>query len=104
MSYERGERQRAPTHPGYVVRTELEELGMSITEAAGRLGVARPTLSQVVNENRSVSPEMALKLGRLFGNGTAVWMNMQTAYDLWAVEHDSAALRDARRVEPVHAG
>jgi plasmid maintenance system antidote protein VapI len=47
---------------------------------------------------------MALKLGRLFGNGTAVWMNMQTAYDLWAVEHDAAALRDARRVEPVHAG
>ncbi|HKK07921.1 MAG TPA: HigA family addiction module antitoxin [Gemmatimonadota bacterium] len=104
MSYERRQRQRAPTHPGYVVRTELEELGMSITEAAGRLGVSRPTLSQVVNENRSVSPEMALKLGRLFGNGTAVWMNMQTAHDLWAVEHDAAALRDARRVEPVHAG
>jgi antitoxin HigA-1 len=55
-----------------------------------------------VNENRSVSPEMALKLGRLFGNGTAVWMNMQTAFDLWAVEHDPASGRAARRVEPVH--
>jgi antitoxin HigA-1 len=102
MPFDRGERQRAPTHPGYVVHMELEELGMSITEAADRLGVARPTLSQVVNENRSVSPEMALKLGRLFGNGTAVWMNMQTAFDLWAVEHDPASGRAARRVEPVH--
>lgn len=102
MSYKRGDLERRPTHPGYVVRVELEELGMSITEAAGRLGVARPTLSQLVNERKRVSPEMALKLGRFFGNGTELWLNMQTRYDRWEVEHDGRALREADRVEPVH--
>ncbi len=103
MSYNRGKMQRRPTHPGYVIRMELDELGMSISEAAMRLGVTRPTLSQLVNQNRSVSPEMALKLGRFFGNGTELWMNMQTRYDRWEVEHDKRALREAKRVEPVHA-
>lgn len=103
MAYEREETQRRPTHPGYVVRIELEELGMTVTEAAERLGVARPTLSQLVNENKRVSPKMALKLGRFLGNGTELWMNMQTRYDQWEVEHDPKALREAHRVEPVHS-
>lgn len=102
MSYDRRAIARRPTHPGYVVRLELEELGLSVTEAADRLGVSRPTLSALVNENRSVSPEMALKLGRFFGNGTELWMNMQTRYDRWEVEHDPEALRAAERVRPVH--
>lgn len=103
MSYEREETQRRPTHPGYVVRLELEEIGMTISEAAERLGVARPTLSQLVNENKRMSPEMALKLGRFFGNGTELWMNMQARYDQWEVEHDALALREAERIEPVDA-
>lgn len=103
MSYEREETQRRPTHPGYVVRLELEEIGMTISEAAERLGVARPTLSQLVNENKRMSPEMALKLGRFFGNGTELWMNMQARYDQWEVEHDALALREAERIEPVGA-
>lgn len=103
MSYSRREIERRPTHPGYVVRLELEELGMTVSEAADRLGVARPTLSRLVNERKRVSPEMALKLGRFFGNGTELWMNMQVRYDRWEVEHDPRALREAERVEPVHA-
>lgn len=101
MSYGRGETNRPPTHPGYVVRIELEELGMSVTEAAERLGVARPTLSQLVNENKRVSSEMALRLGRFFGNGTEIWMNMQARYDQWEVENDPDSLREADRIEPV---
>lgn len=101
MPYERRDADRRPTHPGFVVRMELEELGMSVTEAANRLGVARPTLSQLVNENKSVSPEMALRLGRFFGNGTDLWLEMQTRHDRWEVEHDPDALREARRVRPV---
>lgn len=102
MSYEREEMNRPPTHPGYVVRMELEELGMSVTEAADRLGVSRQSLSGLVNENRRVSPRMALKLGRFFGNGTDLWMNMQTTYDRWHVEHNEAALREADSVKPAH--
>lgn len=101
MTYQRGETKRRPTHPGYVVRMELDDLGMTVTEAAERLGVSRPTLSELVNENRSVSPRMALKLGRFFGNGTELWLNMQTRCDRWEVEHDAEARREADRVEPV---
>lgn len=103
MSHARGESDRQPTHPGYVVRLELEELGMTVSEAAERLGVARPTLSQLVNERKRVSPEMALRLGRFFGNGTEIWVNLQARYDRWEIEHDPRALREAERVEPVHA-
>jgi len=103
MSYARGETQRRPTHPGHVVRMELDELGMSVTEGADRLGVARPSLSQLVNERKRVSPQMALRLGRFFGNGAELWVNMQARYDLWEVEHDRQALREADRVEPVSA-
>lgn len=103
MSYERREPKRSPTHPGAVVGMELEELGLTITETARRLDVSRRTLSELVNERRAVSPEMALKLGRFFGNGTELWMNMQTRYDLWGVENDPQAQREADKVEPALA-
>jgi len=86
-----------------MVKIELEELGLTVTEAADRLGVARPTLSQLVNERKRVSPEMALRLGRFFGNGTELWMNMQARFDRWEVERDPDALREVERLEPVHA-
>lgn len=97
---DRRDPNRSPAHPGAVVRLELEELGLSITEAARRLHVSRRTLSELVNEGRGVSPEMALKLGRFFGNGTELWLAMQMAHDRWRVEHDEEALREADRIEP----
>lgn len=100
MTYERRGSRRAPSHPGVLVRLELEELGLSITEAADRLGVSRRTLSELVNCHRSMSPEMALRLGRFFGNGTELWMNMQTRHDTWSIEHDKDALEQADRIEP----
>ncbi len=100
MALPRRELNRPPSHPGAVVRLELEELGLSVTEAARRLHVSRRTLSELVNEGRGVSPEMALKLGRFFGNGTELWLAMQMAHDHWRVEHDEDALREAQRVEP----
>lgn len=100
MSLPRRETDRCPSHPGALVRIELEDLGMSITEAARRLRVSRRTLSELVNEGRGISPEMALKLGRFFGDGPEIWLRMQAAHDLWRVEHDEDALREAGRVEP----
>lgn len=100
MAYERGDLPRSPTHPGVVVRMELDELGLSVTEAAKRLGVSRRTLSELVNGGRGVSPEMALRLGRFFGNGPELWLNMQVQHDLWRVTRDSEAMRAAEGVEP----
>ena len=100
MPLPRRKLNRAPTHPGAVLRNELEELDLSITAAARRLHVSRRTLSELVNEGRAVSPEMALKLGRFFGNDTELWLAMQMAHDRWRVEHDEEALRAAEMVEP----
>ena len=73
---------------------------MTVTEAARRLRVSRRSLSELVNERRGVSPEMALRLGRFLGNGTEIWLNLQMRHDHWVVEHDPEALEAADDVEP----
>jgi len=76
--------KRAPIHPGVVLReTIFPHLGLGVKEAALRIGVTRQTLHRIVAEQSGVSPEMALRLGKFCGNGEQVWINMQTAYDLW---------------------
>ncbi len=72
-----------PCHPGQIVRHDcLEPLGLSVTEAARRLGVSRRQLSDIVNCRAGVSPEMAIRLGKAFGTGPEIWSRMQAAYDL----------------------
>jgi len=76
-----------PAHPGEVLRDMwLEPLGMSIAEAARRLGVTRKTLSLLVNGHASVSPEMAVRLSKALGTSAALWVNMQAQYDLAEAE------------------
>ena len=75
---------RAPIHPGALLRREaLPALKLSISQAARDLGVTRQFLHRLLNEQVPVSAEMALKIGRLCGNGPELWLNMQSAYDLW---------------------
>ena len=74
---------RNPVHPGRIVREDcLGELGLSVTEAAKRLGVGRAALSALVNERASISIEMAYRLSKAFGSTPDHWMRMQLAYDL----------------------
>jgi addiction module HigA family antidote len=76
----------APMHPGELLREEiLPALKRPKTEVAKLLGVSRPTLYDILNEEQPVTPEMALRLGKLCGNGPELWLNLQSAYDL-AVE------------------
>jgi antitoxin HigA-1 len=83
--------KRAPTHPGAILREDvLPALEMTQTEFAKRLGVSRLTVSEVLHEKRGVSPDMALRLGKLLGNGAGVWLRMQQALDLWQLEHSKA--------------
>lgn len=73
-----------PPHPGEVVKHEcLEPLGLTVTRAAEGLGVARQTLSALINERSRVSPEMAVCLTMAFGSTPETWLGLQTAYDLW---------------------
>jgi addiction module HigA family antidote len=72
-----------PPHPGLSVRHDcLEPLGLSVTEAAKRLGVSRKQLSDVVNGRSGISPEMAIRLDKAFGGGAETWFRLQAAFDL----------------------
>ena len=72
-----------PPHAGLSVRHDcLEPLGLSVTEAAKRLGVSRKQLSDLVNCHAGVSPEMAIRLDKAFGGGADTWLRLQAAYDL----------------------
>ena len=77
-----------PPHPGETLREDiLPALSLSVTDAANQLGVARPSLSKVLNGHVAISPEMALRIEKWLGvenGGSAdVWLAEQTAYDLW---------------------
>lgn len=75
---------RKPTHPGDVLLEDvIKLLGLSITEAAHRLGVTRKTLSEFVNEKSSLSPQMALRIAEATKTSPESWLNMQTKLDLW---------------------
>jgi addiction module HigA family antidote len=74
---------KSPPHPGLSVRHDcLEPLGLSVAEAAQKLGVSRKQLSDVVNGHSGISPEMAIRLDKSFGGGTATWYRLQAAYDV----------------------
>ena len=75
---------RKPTHPGEILREEfMAELGMSVAQLASMLGVSRQTVNELVHERRAVSPDMALRLGKLFGMSPQSWLNLQRNIDLW---------------------
>ena len=83
-----------PPHPGGVIlRHCVEPLGLTITEAARALDVTRNTLSELVNERRGVSPEMAVRLAKVFGGSAETWLRMQAAYDLAQVPADRIKLK-----------
>ena len=83
--------KRAPTHPGEVLREDvLPELKLSVSETARRLGVSRQQLHRILGCTHPVSIEMALRIGKLAGNGPGVWLRMQQNHDLWYAEQTLA--------------
>jgi addiction module HigA family antidote len=85
---------KKPTHPGgFVLRECIEPLGLTITQAAAALGVTRTTLSELVNEKRGISPEMAVRLSKVFGGSAAPWLTQQAHYDLAQVRADRIKLK-----------
>lgn len=83
-----------PTHPGEVLAESLEVLGLSVSEAARKLGVSRVTLHNILACRQSITPEMALKIGKLIGNGPVLWLNMQSAWDLHVARQQLGAALD----------
>ncbi len=80
-----------PTHPGALLREDvLPALGISVTRVAEALGVSRQTLHAILSERTAITPEMAVRIGKVCGNGPTLWLNMQIAHDLWQAERDLA--------------
>lgn len=75
---------RPPTHPGALLRdTVLPALGHTKVEIAALAGISRQHLNDILNEKKPVSPAVAVRFGKLFGNGPDLWVRMQAAYDTW---------------------
>ena len=78
---------RCPTHPGALLREDvIPATGRSKTEIACMLGISRQHLYDILRERKPVSPAIAVRLGKLFGDGGGVWTRMQAAYDTWQAE------------------
>ena len=82
---------RCPTHPGELLGEVIPATGKSKAEIASLLGISRQHLYDILAERKPVSAAVAVRLGKLFGDGAGVWVRMQGAYDTWHAERDLAA-------------
>lgn len=96
-----GQRQVRPTHPGEMLREDfLPDFGLTASALAEALGVSRQTINELLRERRAVTPGMALRLSRLFGNSAEFWLNAQRALDLWKATR--SAKRNIERIKPLN--
>lgn len=92
-------RMHNPPHPGEIIREIcLGPIGLTVTDTAKALKVTRKTLSSILNGRAGISPEMALRLSKVFGRTPEGWMRLQLQYDLWKAEQ-SLDISDLRRIE-----
>ena len=92
--------KRRPTHPGEMLREDfLPDYGLTVSSLAEAIGVSRQSINELLRERRSVSPEMALRLARLFGNSPEFWLNAQRAVDLWIAAQ--AIQNEVIRIRPL---
>ena len=73
---------RKPIHPGEILADELTEIGMSAAELARQINVPANRISQILSGKRSITADTALRIGKWFGTGPKIWLNLQQAYDL----------------------
>ena len=91
-------RMKNPVHPGVLVKANLDDLGVSVADAAQALGVTRQQLHNVVSGKSAVTPDMAIRLEKALGGSADLWLRMQVAYALaQARRHESEI--DVRRIE-----
>ncbi|MFZ5863215.1 MAG: HigA family addiction module antitoxin [Nitrospirota bacterium] len=91
-----------PPHPGRIVRQEcIEPLGLTVKEAAERLGIKRQTLNNLVNGKAGISPEMSIRLSKAFGSSPEVWLGLQMEYDLAEAKKNADRIK-VQRIIPSH--
>ena len=88
-------RQRRPATPGDLLADLMECNELTQGEVAERTGVSRATINRIIQGHRAMTPELAHRLGRFFGNGPGIWMKFQQQVDLWDTLHmDSTQYHD----------
>jgi len=91
--------QRKPAHPGQILKEDfLDELDLSQTLLASALGTTFRTINEIVNEKRSISTEMAIKLSKFFGTSIELWLNLQNQYDIFRISNKKKDV--IRKVRP----
>jgi antitoxin HigA-1 len=97
-----GNLKRKPTHPGEMLREDfMPDYDLTVASLAEALGVSRQSVNELLREKRALSPEMAIRLGRLFNNSPEFWLNAQRAVDLWVAAQ--AIKKDVSRIRPLRA-
>jgi antitoxin HigA-1 len=92
--------KRRPTHPGEMLREDfLPDYGLTVSRLAQAVGVSRQSINELLRGHRGVSPEMALRLARLFANSPEFWLNAQRSVDLW--DATQAIKKDVARIKPL---
>ena len=96
-----GTRKIQPTHPGEMLREDfMPDFGLTTTTLAKTLWVSRQTVNELLHERRAITPAMALRLSRLFGNTPEFWLNAQRAVDLWKTRN--IYKNELERIRPLH--
>jgi antitoxin HigA-1 len=81
--------KRPPTHPGAIIREDvLPAIGHTKVQIAALAGISRQHLNDILSERKPISPAVAVRFGKLFGNGPDLWVRMQAAYDTWHAARD----------------
>lgn len=94
--------RRRPTHPGEMLREDfMPDYELSVSGLAEKIGVSRQSINELLRARRALSPEMALRLARLFGNSPEFWLNAQRAVDLWDAAQQLK--KDVSRIRPIDA-
>jgi len=88
---------RCPSHPGAVLADILPETGRTKSKIAELLGISRQHLHDILNEKKPVSPQMAVRFGKLLGGSAETWLRLQVAYDLWHAERET----DVSHIKPL---
>ena len=95
---------KSPPHPGLIIRHDcLEPLGLTVTAAAGILGVSRKALSDLVKGRAGISPEMAIRLAKAFGSSPAVWAGLQLDHDMARAMEKADSIKVERVATPARA-
>ena len=95
-------REIPPTHPGEMIREDfMPDFDLNATSMAAALGVSRQTINELLRERRTITPVMALRLSRLFGNSPEFWLNAQHARDLW--DSEQRFEKELSQIQPLNA-